>query len=66
MFPSARDHFQQACDDDALPFRADSRINGLIQQAGQAFSGPNLDLFDADGALETNGPARILGRGNVL
>jgi tetratricopeptide (TPR) repeat protein len=60
-FPSAREHFQQACDDDALPFRADSRINGLIQQAGRKFSGPNLDLFDADRALETNGPAPILG-----
>jgi tetratricopeptide (TPR) repeat protein len=59
---AARDHFQQACDDDALPFRADSRINGLIQQAGQKFSGPNLDLFDADAALETNGPAHLLGQ----
>jgi tetratricopeptide (TPR) repeat protein len=59
---AAREHFQQAVDDDALPFRADSRINALIQQAGQRFSGPDLDLFDAAGALETNVPARILGR----
>jgi tetratricopeptide (TPR) repeat protein len=58
----AREHFQRACDDDALPFRADSRINGLIQQAGQQFAGPDLDLFDAVGALETNGSARILGQ----
>ncbi len=60
--PVARDHFQQACDDDALPFRADARINGLIQQAGKQISSPDLELFDAVGALETNGPARILGQ----
>jgi len=61
LFTAAREHFQQACDDDALPFRADSRINGLIRQAGEEFAGPNLDLFDADGALATNGPAPIPG-----
>ncbi|HKW30679.1 MAG TPA: tetratricopeptide repeat protein [Verrucomicrobiae bacterium] len=60
-FPPARQHFQQACDDDALPFRADSKINGLIQQAGQEFAGPNLDLLNADGALATNDPAPIPG-----
>ena len=60
--PAARDHFQLACDDDALPFRADARINGLIQQAGKQFSSPDLYLLDAAGALETNGPARILGQ----
>ncbi len=61
QLPLAREHFQQACDDDALPFRADSKINGLIERVGQEFSNPNLDLFDADRALETNGPSRILG-----
>ncbi|HUA39579.1 MAG TPA: tetratricopeptide repeat protein [Candidatus Sulfopaludibacter sp.] len=61
QIPLAREHFQQACDDDALPFRADSRINGLIQQAGREFSSPNLDLLNAVGALETNGPAPIPG-----
>jgi tetratricopeptide (TPR) repeat protein len=60
--PDARAHFQQACDDDSLPFRADSRINELIRQAGKQISSPDLDLFDAVGALETNGPARILGQ----
>jgi len=59
---AAREHFQQACDDDALPFRTDSRINDLIRQAGQKYSGPNLDLFDAVKALETNGPAPIPGQ----
>ena len=58
---SAREHFQAACDEDALPFRADSRINALIRQAGKTISSPNLDLLDAVNALETNGPAPILG-----
>jgi tetratricopeptide (TPR) repeat protein len=59
--PAARDRFQQACDDDALPFRADARINGLIRQAGKQISSPDLDLFDAAGALETNGSTPVLG-----
>jgi tetratricopeptide (TPR) repeat protein len=58
---AARDHFQRACDDDALPFRTDSRINSVIRRAGQELGGPNLDLLDAAGALETNGSTSILG-----
>jgi tetratricopeptide (TPR) repeat protein len=60
-FSAAREHFQAACDEDALPFRADSRINGLIRQAGTTISSPDLNLFDAVSAMETNGPARIPG-----
>lgn len=60
--PAARSSFQEACDDDALPFRADSRINELIRQAGKTFSGPDLDLLDAVSVLETNGPADISGQ----
>ncbi len=62
QFADAREHFQLGCDDDALPFRADSRINDLIQQAGREFSGSNLDLFNAAGALETNVDEHILGQ----
>jgi tetratricopeptide (TPR) repeat protein len=62
QFAAAREHFQLGCDDDALPFRADSRINDLIQRAGREFSGSNLDLFNAVGALETNVDAHILGQ----
>jgi tetratricopeptide (TPR) repeat protein len=60
--PSAREHFQKACDVDALPFRADSRINELIRQAGKTLSRPNLDLLDAVSVLETNGPVGISGQ----
>ena len=30
--PAAREHFQLACDDDALPFRTDSRLNSIIRE----------------------------------
>ena len=58
---AAREHFQKACDYDALPFRADSRINSLIRQAAPQ-AGSGLVLFDAAAALETNNPARICGQ----
>ena len=43
----AKAAFQQACDDDALPFRADSKINGIIRQESTEFTGPNLVFCDA-------------------
>jgi tetratricopeptide (TPR) repeat protein len=52
-FAAANEHFQKACDHDALPFRADSRINGMIRQAGSR-TGSGLVLFDAASALGTN------------
>lgn len=54
----ARSQYQQACDDDALPFRADSRINSIIAAAGKRFAGGQLAFFDAASALAaqtTNG-----------
>jgi tetratricopeptide (TPR) repeat protein len=60
-FTAARDHLQLACDYDALPFRADSRINAIIRVAGQRWAGPNLDLVDAAAVLATNNPAGITG-----
>ncbi len=62
----ARQHFQTACDDDALPFRADSRINQAIQKLGEKLDGRRLKLVDAAAALaasETNG---ISGRENFF
>ncbi|HVM49560.1 MAG TPA: hypothetical protein VMU04_16140, partial [Candidatus Acidoferrum sp.] len=43
----AREHFQLACDDDALPFRADSQVNALIRKAAREYADPRLDLYDA-------------------
>lgn len=51
----ARDHFQNACDDDALPFRADSRINGTIRKVARQFAGNKLTFFDAAAEMATNG-----------
>jgi tetratricopeptide (TPR) repeat protein len=53
-FAAAREHFQKACDDDTLPFRADSRVNGAIQETGRRLASERLVLFDAAAALETN------------
>ena len=59
---AAAGHFQDACDDDALPFRATSGINELIQQVGQRFAGASLDFFDAARVLRTNLPAGVCGQ----
>jgi tetratricopeptide (TPR) repeat protein len=48
---AAHSHFQLACDYDALPFRADSRINAEIRAERQRIAGENLILFDAAAAL---------------
>jgi tetratricopeptide (TPR) repeat protein len=60
-FADAREHFQKACDCDALPFRADSRLNDLIRQAVRQSAGSNLFLFDAAAALAAGRPADVCG-----
>jgi len=60
-FSAARDHLQQACDLDALPFRADSRINEIIRHEGREQASPNLAVFESAAALETNSPTGICG-----
>lgn len=47
----AREHFQLACDYDALPFRTDSRLNVVIRAEREKRLSPNLILFDAATAL---------------
>lgn len=47
----AREHFQLACDHDALPFRADSQINAAIRTERERYRGEELILFDAAAAL---------------
>jgi tetratricopeptide (TPR) repeat protein len=61
-FADARKHFQAACDDDALPFRADSRINGAIQKTGQRLAGDKLTFFDAAAALATYASNGVCGQ----
>ena len=57
----AREHFQLACDDDALPFRADSRINAIIRNEPSKNHGGNLFFFDAAAALASAVPDKISG-----
>jgi len=59
---AALGHFQQAVDLDSLPFRADSRINGLIREAGRRFAGPDLALCDAAAILADASPMGIPGQ----
>ena len=51
---AAREHFQQSVDLDCLPFRADSRINSIITEAGRQLVSPRLTLFDAGAAIVTD------------
>jgi tetratricopeptide (TPR) repeat protein len=59
---TARAHYQLACDQDALPFRADSRINEIIRRIGGEFSGDRLVLSDAESALAHASPFGIAGQ----
>jgi len=58
----AREHFQLACDNDALPFRADSRINAAIQAENKRNGAGALLLLDAPAALGRIGETGICGQ----
>ncbi len=60
-FAAAREHLQRACDDDALPFRTDSRLNTAIRAAGKKFSGQGVTLFDAAQHLAAQNSAGVCG-----
>ena len=62
LLASARVSFERARDADALPFRADSRINAIIREVAAASAGPGLELCDAVALLATNSPVGIPGR----
>jgi tetratricopeptide (TPR) repeat protein len=58
---AAREHLQMACDDDALPFRTDSRLNAIIAATGRKLANGNLVLFDTVAALAASAPFGLLG-----
>jgi tetratricopeptide (TPR) repeat protein len=60
-FAAAREHLQRACDDDALPFRTDSRLNAIIAATARQMANDRLVLFDAAAALTNNLPSGLLG-----
>ena len=53
--------FQTACDADALPFRADTRINTAIRQVAQRCAGDRLVFCDTEKTLAQSSPAHIAG-----
>lgn len=57
----AASFFRRARDDDALQFRADSRINRMIRQAAAAFADRRVSLVDAEGLFATNSPHGLAG-----
>ncbi len=57
---SAAMYFRMARDADALPFRADSRINTIIRETGRQMKGPDLALCDAAESLPE--PGKIPGQ----
>jgi tetratricopeptide (TPR) repeat protein len=60
-YAAAREHLQSACDEDALPFRTDSRLNALIAATGRELADDRLVLFDAAGALAANTSSGLCG-----
>ncbi len=60
-FAQARAHFQLACDCDALPFRADSRINSAIRGEPERAKSDRLILCDAAEALAGGSATGICG-----
>jgi tetratricopeptide (TPR) repeat protein len=59
---AAAEHFARARDFDALPFRANSRINELVMQAGRQKATQELALCDASALFASNSPGNIPGR----
>ncbi len=59
---AARGHLQAASDEDALPFRTDSRLNALIRQQGESARGGEVIFLDAATALATNQPDGLCGQ----
>jgi tetratricopeptide (TPR) repeat protein len=58
---AAREQLQAACDSDALPFRADGRINSTIRALGKEFASDNLVLCDAESEIRDASPAGVAG-----
>ena len=57
----ARQDFVAARDLDGLPFRADSKLNGIIRGAAGKRSAEGIYLFDAEESLARQSPDRVCG-----
>jgi tetratricopeptide (TPR) repeat protein len=65
-FDKARDEFISACDWDALQFRTDSKINGIIRQMADQFSNESVRLVDTARAFAASQAADHQAPGNRL
>ena len=59
--PAAGARFSAARDHDALPFRADSRLNQIIEQTGRAHATRGVLLFNAAASVAADSPAMLPG-----
>lgn len=60
-FEQALSEFELARDDDTLAFRADSRINQIIEDAAEAKANHGIHFLNAAKALAQSSPAKIPG-----
>jgi tetratricopeptide (TPR) repeat protein len=58
----AKRHFELARDFDALPFRADSRLNDIISRTAGRNRGHDVRFVDGAGALSRHSPEGITGK----
>lgn len=58
----ARAQFQKAVDCDTLPFRADSKLNGIVRELSQRFARNGVVLADAHAELNAGAPEGIAGQ----
>jgi len=61
-FSAAAVHYQSACDDDALSFRADSRINSSIRSTPDRIKSGRLIVCDTAGLLAGSSAGGVCGR----
>ena len=61
-FEAASASFERARDLDTLPFRADSRINAVIEETARRHSGPGVRFVDAARAVVRQNPVPIPGQ----
>jgi tetratricopeptide (TPR) repeat protein len=59
---AAQEHLQLACDNDALPFRADARINAAIMSEREKFTGRGLVVLDSAAALAAGNVSGVCGQ----
>jgi tetratricopeptide (TPR) repeat protein len=58
---AAREHLQNACDDDAMPFRTDSKINGMIHDAAGRDADRGVAFLDVAALLAHGAGADMCG-----